>query len=42
MGQLTDSVFAFDLRNADVATFFYIGTSSFPASDMPLYWVNSV
>ena len=42
MGQLKDSIFAFDLRNADVSTFFYVGSDSFPAGDLPLLWINSV
>jgi len=35
-------VFAFDLRNADVATYFFVGTASFPQGDLPLTWINSV
>lgn len=40
--QLTDAIFAFDLRNQDTVTYFYAGSTSFPAADKiaSLHWLD--
>ena len=43
-GKINDGIFAFDLRNTEQITYFYIGSNSFPNNDQitKLTWITPV